>query len=82
MEDYAATEKVSALPRRLSMEGAPTGARTVTGNVTYYAPWGNLAIFHKDFGYADGLVKLGKLDSGIEILQRTGARKVTISLTD
>jgi hypothetical protein len=82
LEDYAATEKVSDLPRRLSTEGAPTGARAITGDVTYYAPWGNLAIFHQDAGDADGLVKLGKFDSGIEILQRTGARKVTISVTD
>jgi hypothetical protein len=81
LEDYAATEKVGDLPRRLSTEGAPAGAKAVAGDVTYYAPWGNLAVFHKDFGYANGLVKLGKFDFGIEILQRAGARKATISLT-
>lgn len=24
--------------------------------ITYYAPWGNLAIFYRDFGYSAGLV--------------------------
>ena len=29
-----------------------------------YAPWGNLAIFYRDYGFSRGLVPLGKLDSG------------------
>jgi hypothetical protein len=82
LEDYAATEKVSDLPRRLSTDGAPAGTKAAAGDVTYYAPWGNLAIFHKDFGYAAGLVKLGQLDGGIETLRRAGARRVTISVID
>ena len=48
------------------------------GDITYYAPWGNLAIFYKDAGYARGLVKLGRLDSGIEALSVRGALKATI----
>jgi hypothetical protein len=80
LEDYAATEKVSDLPRRLSVDGAPKGITPVTGDLTYYAPWGNLAIFHKDFGYSTGLIKLGKIDKGIAILRRKGPFKVTVSL--
>ncbi|MBK4738526.1 hypothetical protein JJB74_28240 [Noviherbaspirillum sp. DKR-6] len=79
LTDYAATEKVSDLPRRLSTEGAPVGTKAVIGDLTYYAPWGNLAIFHKDFDYAAGLVKFGQLDAGIEILRLPGNRKATIS---
>ena len=48
------------------------------GDITYYAPWGNLAIFYKDFGYAKGLVKLGSFDSGIEALKVGGSLKATI----
>jgi hypothetical protein len=40
------------------------------GDIAYYAPWGNLAIFYKDFGYSRGLVKLGRLDSSIETVER------------
>jgi hypothetical protein len=80
LEDYAATEKVSDLPRRLSITGAPPGITPVTGDLTYYAPWGNLAIFHKDFRYSTGLVKLGKIDAGIDTLRRRGPFKATISL--
>ncbi len=68
LRDYAGTEKVSNLPSPLSTEGAPSGVDPDVGDITYYAPWGNLAIFYRDFGFAKGLVKLGRIDSGIEKL--------------
>jgi hypothetical protein len=68
LRDYAGTEKVSDLPRRLSTADAPAGTDPDVGDITYYAPWGNLAIFYKDFGYSSGLVKLGSIHSGIEDL--------------
>lgn len=78
LEDYNNTEKVSDLPKRLATEGAAQGLDPQPGDITFYAPWGNLAIFYRDFGYARGLVKLGQIDSGIELLKRQGAIKVTI----
>jgi hypothetical protein len=60
--DFHATEKISDLPRRLSTEGAPSGTAGSAGDITYYAPWGNLALFYRDSDYADGLVRLGRLD--------------------
>lgn len=78
LEDYASTEKIAYLPKNLSTAGAPAGVDPDVGDITYYAPWGNLAIFHRDFGYSTGLVKLGRLDSGIEALAARGALKVTI----
>ncbi|HSO35904.1 MAG TPA: cyclophilin-like fold protein [Labilithrix sp.] len=68
LRDYAGTEKVSDLPRRLSTSGTPPGVDPERGDLAYYAPWGNLAIFYRDFGYSSGLVKLGRIDSGIEKL--------------
>jgi hypothetical protein len=78
LEDYAATEKISQLPRRLSTEGAPAGIDPSVGDITYYAPWGNLAIFYRDFRYASGLIRLGTIDSGAEALNAPGSVKVTI----
>jgi hypothetical protein len=78
LTDYASTEKVADLPKRLSTKGEPAGTSAQTGDITYYAPWGNLAIFHKPFGHANGLVKLGTLDSGVELLRKAGAIDVKI----
>jgi hypothetical protein len=60
--DFHATEKISDLPRRLSTDGASSGTAGSAGDLAYYAPWGNLALFYRDSGYADGLVRLGRLD--------------------
>jgi hypothetical protein len=64
LTDFHATEKISDLPRRLSTQGAPAGTAASAGDITYYAPWGNLALFHRDFTYSDGLVRLGRLAPG------------------
>lgn len=54
LEDYASTEKIAYPPRKLSTQGAPAGIDPEIGDITYYAPWGNLALFYKDFGYSAG----------------------------
>jgi hypothetical protein len=78
LSEYAATEKISDLPRRLSTEGAPAGFDPSVGTIAYYAPWGNLAVFYRDFDYSRGLVQIGSIDSGIEALRRPGSLRVTI----
>src|SRR5690606_8677456 len=68
LNDYHKIEKVSDLPTPLNTQGEPEGYDPDVGDITYYAPWGNLAIFYQDFGYASGLVKLGKIEAGFESL--------------
>ncbi|MBD1897408.1 hypothetical protein H6F60_22575 [Coleofasciculus sp. FACHB-129] len=80
LEDHANTEKVSDLPRRLSTEDAPPGSDPTVGDIAYYAPWGNLAMYYNDFGYSNGLIILGKIDGDIEALNVLGSFKVTIEL--
>lgn len=82
LKDYNGTEKISNLPNKLSTKDAPAGIDPVVGDITYYAPWGNLAIFYKDFGYSRGLVKLGRIDSGADVFHRPGTLRVTIQRTD
>jgi hypothetical protein len=78
LEDYASTEKIGYPPRKLSTAGAPAGVDPTVGDIAYYAPWGNLAIFYKEFGYSRGLIGLGRIDSGIEALNVPGSLTVTI----
>ncbi|MEG4007245.1 cyclophilin-like fold protein [Microcoleus sp. Pol11C1] len=80
LEDHANTEKISNLPRRLSTEDAPPGSDPAVGDIAYYAPWGNLAMYYNDFGYSNGLVILGKIDGDIETLNVPGSVEVTIEL--
>jgi hypothetical protein len=62
LKDYAREEKISDLPSRLTTEGSPEGTAAKKGDITLYAPWGNLAIFYKSHSYVSGLIKLGQLD--------------------
>jgi hypothetical protein len=83
LSDYGGTEKVAALPRRLSTENAPEGIEPSIGDFTYYAPWGNLAIFYKGFRCSKGLVALGRMESGMEHLAALeGDATVTIRKID
>lgn len=68
MKDYSGAEKISDLPRRVSTENAPSGCDPSVGDIAYYSPWGNLAVFYNDSAYANGLIKLGSIDGGIEKL--------------
>ena len=83
LEDYASTEKIFYPDRKLSTEGAPGGFDPSVGDITYYAPWGDVAIFYKDFGYASGLISLGRIeDNGIELLRTAGVEDVTFELVE
>jgi hypothetical protein len=64
LADFHGTERIADLPRRLSTVEAPPGTEPRAGDITYYAPWGNLALFYRDFTYSDGLIHLGRLDAG------------------
>ena len=72
LEDYNGIEKINLLSQKLTAEGAPKGFDPATGDLTYYEPWGNIALFYKDFGYANGLISLGKITSGLEAFAVSG----------
>ena len=70
LKDYAASEKIADLPRKLTTRGAPAAHTPWAGDVSYYAPWGNLAIFYKDGERSEGLVRIGRVDSSLDALCR------------
>lgn len=82
LEDYAGIEKVSDLPKRLSTKGSPSGSEASAGDITFYAPWGNLAIFYEDFRHADGLIILGHIEGNIEVLKTSGNLEARMELVD
>ena len=67
-QDYAGSEKISYLDRELSTADKPASYDPQIGDVTLYAPWGNLAIFYGDAGSSSGLVPMGRVVSGLELL--------------
>lgn len=78
LSDYHATEKIADLPSRLSTDGLPDGVDPDVGDIAYFAPWGNLALFYRDFGYARGLVRLGRIQGDVERLAGSGRLEARI----
>ncbi len=81
LKDYDSTEKIADLPNKLTMQNSPHGYAGKAGDLTYYAPWGNLAFFYRDsaVGYANGLIFLGKLDAIPQVFKQKQPIKISIS---
>ena len=81
--DYNGTEKIAYPPEALPTEGEPDGCDPDVGDLCLYAPWGNLCIFYQDFRYSQSLIKLGHIESGMELLTGTsGDFTVTLERMD
>lgn len=80
LEDYNnTTEKIYYPSPALNTENAPRGCAPVAGDITLYVPWGNVAIFCKNWSQSNDLIKLGHIDNnGIEMLKVSGDVKVKI----
>lgn len=72
IKDYSTNEKIAVLPRKLTEEGAGPFSGEAPGDLGYYAPWGNLAFYHGDYTWSAGLIRLGRLEGGVEPLLHRG----------
>lgn len=79
-EDFGYTEKIAYLETQLPTEGEPDEFDPDVGDLCLYAPWGNLSIFYQDFRNSNGLISLGHIDSGMDVIANMqGNFSVTLS---
>ncbi|MFF1395872.1 cyclophilin-like fold protein [Streptomyces sp. NPDC058287] len=77
LEDFHGTERIGDPPRKLDTSGVPEPVAPKTGDLAYYAPWGNLALFYRDGDSASvDLLILGHMDADADRL--AGADRITI----
>lgn len=72
IEDYSTNEKIAYLPRKLTEEGSGRFGNEQPGDVCYYAPWGDVILFYAAYRYSSGLIRLGRVDGGIEPMLTRG----------
>jgi hypothetical protein len=80
MNDLFGREKFAHLPRALSEGGRRTRTYEV-GDVGYWSPGGDVAIYYRHDGEAipePGIIVIGKIDAGVEALNVPGSVKVTV----
>ena len=80
LSDFNRTEKIADLPRKLSMGDAPEGVDPVSGDLAYYAPWGNFALFYRNFSYSPGLVRLRRVEGDAEGLSDLSPTSVRVEI--
>lgn len=79
-EDFGTTERIAYLKQSLKTGGAPTSMTPVPGDLAYYRPWANLAVFVRPFRHSEDLVSLGRLSpEGLAALARSGNHPVTFA---
>ena len=74
LDDYNnITEKIFYPSPALTTTGVTRGCTPVPGDMTIYVPWGNVAIFCKNWSQSNDLIKIGHIDGdGIEALRVAG----------
>ena len=82
LENFHDSERIAYLPQRLDTAGAaPAGTEVEVGDIAYYSPWGNLALFYRAGAtYTGGLVQLGRLDQGAADQLASLAEKTTVTI--
>jgi hypothetical protein len=81
--DFNELEKISQLPRKLSMDGVPAGDDPFPRDIGYYAPTGDLVFYYGDVGYFNGIVRIGQFDGNMDaITSQTGdfAAKIELAM--
>lgn len=56
------------MDNELPTDGEPNEFDPDVGDLCLYAPWGNLSILYKDFRNSNGLISLGHIDSGMDVI--------------
>jgi hypothetical protein len=81
--DFNGVEKISRLPRELSMDGVLAGDDPAPRDIGYYAPSGDLVFYYGDVGYWTGIVRLGQFDGSVDAIRsRTGEFAATVELAE
>lgn len=72
MDDYAGSEKIFYPPQTLSTSERRAVTDPAVGDINVYAPWGNIAIFYKNYTGSRDLIRIGRIESGMEVLNVPG----------
>lgn len=82
LDDYGQSSKISKLAQRLDVTDVNNSFAPKTGDIIYFAPLGNIAIFYKDSQYSGGIIKIGELDGNAKALKAIENIKARIDLEE
>jgi hypothetical protein len=80
IEDFSTNEKIAHLPRRLDEGGHLAFDDEAPGDLCYFLGWGNLAFFHDSYSYRGDLIRLGRIEGGVDPLLVRGEFPLRLEL--
>ncbi len=80
IEDYSTNEKIAYPPRKLTTDGSGPFGSEAPGDLCYYAPWGDIVFFYASYRYSSGLIRIGRIEGGIEPLMTRGTFPLRMEL--
>lgn len=72
VSDFASNEKLAYLPRKINLEARGPFPNAAPGDLCYFIPWGNLAMFHGSYESTSDLIRLGRFNDGFQPLLKRG----------
>ena len=79
--DLNGVEKISPLPRKLSVDTMPRGDDPEIGDIGYWAPDGNLVLYYGDVGYWTGIMRVGEFNGDMQaVAQQSDGFTATVEL--
>ena len=80
-ENFGSNERVAYLPKRLDMDSYDSHLSVKRGDMTYYVPWGNLAVFRKAYSSPSDLAPIGSMpENAISALEQSGDSEVSFKI--
>ncbi len=67
--DLNRLEKTGPLPRALTTDGVPRGSDPEVNEIGYYAPGHDLVFYYGDVGYFNGIIRIGRFDTDIDVIR-------------
>lgn len=79
-ENFGAVERIAYLKKALNLGSAPRETTPAAGDLTYYIPWGNLAVFTGPFRHLSGTPRIwcrseNSLKKRLKRSERAGTRR-------
>ncbi|MGI8458985.1 MAG: cyclophilin-like fold protein [Propionibacteriaceae bacterium] len=68
-DDFNQVEKIGRLGRALTTDGVPRGSDPEVDEIGYYAPSRDLVFHYGDVGYFNGIVRIGRFNTGIDLIR-------------
>lgn len=73
LEDFAGKEKIFYPDRKLSTNERKAVTDPAPGDINCYVPWGNIAIFYKNYSGSRDLIRIARIEGGMDALSGPGS---------